>query len=320
MSAAEDVLAALYGARPVNRRRATHDEMEERAAFFIDYAARHGPVTVRQLYYRAEVQGVAGIEKTEESYRRVQRQVLELRRSGRMPYEHIADATRWMRKPRSYGDPREALRETARFYRKALWRDQNDYAEVWCEKDALAGVIYPVTELYDVPLMVSRGFASETFCFEAVASRGDDPRPYHVLYLGDFDRSGRDAAKALREKLERFAAGRGITVNFVQLAIQDDDIAGYDPATGLARVNLSGVGGRQLPTREPKRASIADRNWEWPFAVELDAVEPDDLRAVVRGNLEVFLPAEEFAVLREAESSERLLLEAWAAARDDDVG
>jgi hypothetical protein len=43
------------------------------------------------------------------------------------------------------------LSETARLYRKPLWRDGDDYIEIWCEKDALAGVIYPV--VYDVPLM-----------------------------------------------------------------------------------------------------------------------------------------------------------------------
>ena len=32
----------------------------------------------------------------------------------------------------------------------------------------------PVTSRYDVPLMVARGFASETFCYESIAQRGDD--------------------------------------------------------------------------------------------------------------------------------------------------
>ena len=31
------------------------------------------------------------------------------------------------------------------FYRKALWADADAYVEVWLEKDALAGVIYPIT-------------------------------------------------------------------------------------------------------------------------------------------------------------------------------
>jgi hypothetical protein len=45
-------------------------------------------------------------------------------------------------------------------YRKSLWTNVSSYVEIWLEKDALAGVVYPVTSMYDVPLMVSRGYAS----------------------------------------------------------------------------------------------------------------------------------------------------------------
>ena len=95
-------------------------------------------VTVRQLYYQAEVHGIHGIDKTDAGYHRVQRQVLNLRRSGRLPYNDIADLTRWMRKPKTYSSMKEALENTAYAYRRALWDDQEAYVEVWTEKDALA--------------------------------------------------------------------------------------------------------------------------------------------------------------------------------------
>src|SRR5262249_4520156 len=148
----------------------------------------------------------------------------QLRRTCELPYRDIADLTRWMRKPDTFNSVEEALQETARLYRKSLWRDADAYVEVWDEKDALAGVIYPVTELLDVPLMVTRGFSSETFCFEAVEARIGDPRPYVVYYLGDFDRAGQDASRALKDKLERFAGERGVDVVFTHLAIAEDDI------------------------------------------------------------------------------------------------
>jgi hypothetical protein len=171
--------------------------MEERTLFLIDYADRHGPVTVRQLYYRAEISGVPGIDKTESGYNKVQRQVLALRRAKRLPYRHIADLTRWMRKPCTYDSVEQALQATAQLNRKALWADPEVYVEVWFEKDALAGVIYPVTDLYDVPLMVARGYSSETFTFGAVESREGDDRAHVIYYLGDFDRAG------LRERWKR---------------------------------------------------------------------------------------------------------------------
>jgi hypothetical protein len=105
------------------RRRATQDEMEQRAAFLIGYASEHGPVTVRQLYYQAEVRGLPGVDKTENGYNKIQVQVLKLRREGRLAYQWIADATRWMRKPRSFDSVEDAIQSTAALYRKNLWLD-----------------------------------------------------------------------------------------------------------------------------------------------------------------------------------------------------
>jgi hypothetical protein len=290
---------ASYQASPINqkRRRATRAEMKERAAFLLNYATAHGPVSVRGLYYQAEVNAVPGIDKTDAGYDRVQAQVLNLRRSGRMPCDVIADTTRWMRKPRSYDSPEDALAQTAALYRRSLWRDAGSYVEIWCEKDALAGVIYPVTSLYDVPLMVTRGFSSETFAYEAVAARGDDHRPYVVFYLGDFDRSGQDAARSLEEKLKRFACDKDFEVQLHVLAVTEDLVKYL-----------------KLPTRPPKRTSAADRNWPYDFACELDAIPPDFLRDLVEAAINQHLPQRQLAVMKEAESSERELLLSWARA------
>jgi hypothetical protein len=298
----------VYQASPVNRRRrATREEMEERARFLIAYASQHGPVTVRQLYYQAEVHGVPGIDKTESCYDRVQQQVLNLRRAGRLPYNDIADLTRWMRKPRTYDGVAAELEATAHFYRKALWSDADTYLEIWCEKDALAGVIYPITAEYDVALMVARGYSSETFAFEAVAAREGDRRKYDVWYLGDFDRSGCEAAESLQEKLERFADERGVDVSFRVLAIEATDILEFNAANNAALVNLNGQA-RWLPTREPKRKTPADQAWPHPYAIELDAIPPDDLRRMVRQVTENYLPADQLEILKVAEDSERTLI------------
>jgi hypothetical protein len=275
------------------RRRATQSEMAERAEFLIAYAEEHGPVTVRGLYYQAGVQHVPGIDKSDGAYDKVQRQVLNLRREGRIAYPNISDMTRWMRKPRSFNGVEDALAETARLYRKSLWTDSDAYVEVWCEKDALAGVSLPITSAYDVPLMVARGFASETFCYESIAQRGGDTTPYYVYYLGDFDRAGHDAARSLEEKLTRFAAEEGIEVIFRTLAV-----------TGLQIYSL------KLPTREPKRVSAADRKWPYGEACELDAIPPDYLRGLVEKAINRHLDQDQLRVLKVAEESERKLLKA----------
>jgi hypothetical protein len=286
--------------------------MEECRTFIVDYAAKHGPVTVRQLYYLADVVSVPGIDKTDDGfqqtcrtrreqrrqrYKKVQSQVLWLGRNSRMPYQDIADATRWMRKPSSWSNVEDALNETPRLYRKRLWDELPDRVEIWCEKDALAGVIYPITAQYDVPLMVARGFSSETFCFEAVEAYDEDKTTY-VYYLGDFDRSGVDAARSLHEKLERFAAERGIAVEFETIAITRDQIRRF-----------------ALPTREPKRIAAADRRWPYAFACELDAMAPDDLRALVENVINRHLPQDQLDVLKAAEQSEREVIQRFVRSR-----
>jgi hypothetical protein len=311
--------SAVYEASPIKRNRATRDEMAERAEFLIAYAAEQNPVTVRQLYYRAEITHLPGIDKEEGSYNKIQRQVLLLRRAGELPYENIADLTRWMRKPTTYDSIEAALQETARFYRKALWRDAEVYVEVWCEKDALAGVIYPVTEKYDVPLMVARGFSSETFCFEAIENAAEQDKPYIVYYLGDFDRAGQQAANALREKLERFAAEREVEVEFVHLAIGEDDVSEYDGDTVRIHFMLDEHEfDRRLSTRLHKRTSRADQLWLYPYACELDAIEPDDLRDLVRWAIEMHLPADQLALLHIVEASEREQIQGLVARLADE--
>ena len=99
----------------------------------------------------------------------------------------LADATRWMRKPDTFGGIEEALDDCARYYRKALWRDAGAYAEIWLEKDALAGVIYPITDTYDVPLMVARGYASLSFLHSAAEAISERGVPVYIYHLGDFD-------------------------------------------------------------------------------------------------------------------------------------
>jgi hypothetical protein len=283
--------AAIYEPSPIKRARATKAEMERRAEFLIGYASEHGPVTVRGLYYQAEVAGLPGITKDDKDYAKVQRQVLLLRRAGRLDYDDIADATRWMRKPTTHDSVEAALRDTAAHYRKALRNDAKEYVEIWCEKDALAGVIYPITSLYDVPLMVTRGFSSETFAYEAIAARENDYRSYHVYYLGDFDRAGHDGARSLQEKLERFADEVSVEVNFEILAVTQWQIRNWN-----------------LPTREPKRKSAADRKWPHDFACELDAIPPDRMRTLVEEAINRHLPQDKLEILKAAEEAERDLI------------
>jgi hypothetical protein len=131
-----------------------------------DVLAADHPQTVRQVFYALTVRGV--IAKAEIEYQRtVVRLLSEMREAGTIPFNYIADNTRWQRKPSTFVGLESCLRSTAKFYRRDLWASMPVYVEVWCEKDALSGVLMEETSVYDVPLMVARGYSSLSFLHSA---------------------------------------------------------------------------------------------------------------------------------------------------------
>ena len=131
----------IYQTSPTKRARSTKAAMIERRKLLLGIVRDGRPMTVRQVFYQATVRNI--VEKAESGYAKVQTDLVCLRRSGEMPYDWLADNTRWQRKPRTFSSIQQALAETARFYRKSLWDETDRYVEVWLEKDALSGVRLP---------------------------------------------------------------------------------------------------------------------------------------------------------------------------------
>ncbi|MBP0639576.1 hypothetical protein [Cupriavidus sp. AcVe19-6a] len=176
------VAADPYVASHIKRRRATGAEMLARRVALHNIVIGIKPCTVRQAFYQATVAGI--IDKTEAGYLKVQRLLVEMRRDGWLSHDWIVDNTRWQRKPATYRSLESALQDVAEFYRRDLWADADAYVEIWLEKDALAGVVLPVTERYDVPLMVARGYASESFLHSAAQAIAEVNKPAFIYHLG----------------------------------------------------------------------------------------------------------------------------------------
>jgi hypothetical protein len=266
MLAAERVMTtAVYETSQIKRRkRSTKAEVEERREALFDIVFAGKPMTVRQTFYQGTVRYI--VEKAETGYDKVQRDLTIMRRTGDVPYGWLADNTRWQRKPRTFDSVEQTLRETAQFYRKSLWTDADSYVEVWLEKDALAGVIYPVTSIYDVPLMVARGYASLSFLYSAAEYINTLPVPAYLYHLGDYDPSGVNAGEKIKETLREMAPDAEIY--FERIAVTPEQIAEWN-----------------LPTR-PTKASDTRSKGFGNISVELDAIDPNALRALVQETIE----------------------------------
>ena len=142
--------------------KANQAEMAAIRDAILDVIEDDPPMTVRQVFYQLVSRGV--IEKTEAQYQgTVIRLMTEMRLTGDLPYDWVVDESRRVRITQTFDNVQDAIEQTAQFYRRSALAQSDDYVEIWCEKDALAGAMWDVTSEYDVPLMVSRGMPSITF-------------------------------------------------------------------------------------------------------------------------------------------------------------
>ena len=276
----------VYQASRIKRVRSTKVEMASRQQALYDIVRAMKPMTVRQVFYQATVRHL--VEKTEGGYSKVQTDLVDMRRGGRLPYGWIVDNTRMMRKPNTHSSIEHALEETAMLYRKSLWHDAPSYVEIWLEKDALSGVVYPITSEFDVPLMVARGYASLSFLHGAAEYIGSLDVPVYIYHLGDYDPSGVNAGEKIEQTLRALAPDTDIT--FQRIAVNREQIEQWN-----------------LPSRPTKMTDTRSKGFG-NISVELDAIEPAVLRSLVRHHIEAHLPADQFRVLKVAEDSERILL------------
>jgi hypothetical protein len=266
------------------RIRATKDEVETRRRRIYEIVAEDHPMTVRQVFYRAVVLNL--VEKTEKGYRKVQDDLTELRRGGTVPYDWIIDEGRGARKIYTANDLAQALNDTRRRYRKDPWQDKDELVQVWVEKNALAGVIKPITDEYGVALMVTVGYSSISFAYVAGEAINDFDGPVYIYHFGDYDPSGQDAARALEEELRLHAPDADIT--FTRMAVTPEQIRDW-----------------KLPTRPTKASDPRAAKFESDQSVELDAIPPKDLRQLVRDTIEKHLSAEELKAVNAAAALEK---------------
>lgn len=261
-------------------------------AGIVDILADDHPQTVRQVYYALTVRGL--IDKNEIEYQRtVVRLLTEMREAGDISFGWIADNTRWQRKPSTFNGIEACLNSTAHFYRRDLWAAMPIYVEVWCEKDALAGVLMEETEVYDVPLMVAKGYSSISFLHSAAMAIRDKGKPAYIFHFGDLDPSGVDAARDIEAKLRRYAPEAEI--HFERPAVTREQVEEWN-----------------LPSRPTKQTDTRAKKFVGT-SVELDAIPGRKLRELVRECIERHVDQDKLRLLRVIEKSERELLTSWAS-------
>ena len=146
-------------------------------------------------------------------------------------------------------------------------------------------------------LHVTRGYASVSYLQGAADFIRADGRPTHVYLLTDFDPSGLGIADTVAAELVRRSSPVEVLVE--RLAVNRDQMEEW-----------------RLPRRPTKttdsRAARFTRE-HGTGSVELDAIPPATLRALVRESIEEHMDPERLRVMKLAEREERdLLRNVWA--------
>lgn len=234
-------------------------------------------LTLRQIYYRLVSKNL--IPNTKASYKGLSKQLVKAREKGDIDGSRMEDRSR---KSLGYGDYGydsieqfiqsriRSFQESASGYSKKMWESQNKKVLICLEKDALSRLFTDVAGDFRIQVYPTRGYGSYTFVNDMAGDLSPNKENV-ILYFGDYDPSGRDIQRDLRERLIRYYGTENFTV--IRIALTESQISEYDlppmpeDAETLAKL-----------ARDPRA-----KTYGLKFAVELDAIDPDKLQGLIKG-------------------------------------
>jgi hypothetical protein len=167
--------------------------------------------------------GIGIIFKDSSDYDACQRMLLNMRRARLIDFEDITDLTRERILAATWDNVPEYAETVARIYRKNLWQDQPEVVVIFIEKQAMEGVVRPVTDDYGVELIPIRGQASETPCWNIAQDWSEVDKPIKVYYLGDHDPAGLLIEQSLQERIRGYCGHWNVEWQRLAVTRQDFD-------------------------------------------------------------------------------------------------
>ncbi len=234
-------------------------------------------MTLRQLYYQLVSRDI--IPNHQKEYAKLSTLLTEARMFGLIDWDFIEDRIRVPKKHGEWDDIPDIVNSAIASYRRDRWQDQDNYVEVWVEKDALSGVLQPITEKHHVHLMVNRGYSSasamhdSSLRFKIQERKG---KTTYILYLGDHDPSGMDMVRDIQDRMEIF----GSKVEVKRIALNMDQIEKFNPPPNPAKIT------------DPRAAKYIEEfgatSWE------LDALSPKDLNILLDKEIQELMDIDKY--------------------------
>ncbi|PKL35852.1 MAG: hypothetical protein CVV44_20255 [Spirochaetae bacterium HGW-Spirochaetae-1] len=271
-----------------------------------EYQSDGYTLTLRQLYYQLVSRDI--IPNKQSEYAKLSTVLKEGRMAGIVDWSAIEDRLRKPSSPASFDSPENILQAAIQQYELPRQKGQDIYLEVFVEKDALSGVLKRITERYHVPISVNRGYASASSMFDAYqrfSSAIEHGQSVKVLYLGDYDPSGIDMIRDIRDRIAEFAMGEYgyysieealVEFNFSiePIALTREQIKKYKPPPNPAKVTD--------PRAKEFIRNHGSKSWE------VDALRPDVLSRLLDDAIRSNIDEDVFNEVIEREESDKVKL------------
>lgn len=246
-------------------------------------------VTLRQVYYRLAANGE--LPMTTSAYKKLSAQLAEQRRRGVFP--DLLDSGRRVHLDPTYSEPGDLLELVPDWFRLDRTAGQEFALYVGVEKDTLRLQVLDWLDEFGVPVLVVRGYGSQSYA-DIVARRvATDPRPAVLLYVGDLDASGED--------IERdWVARTGCWSHVHRLAVTVGQAAGLPSAAGKAS-----------DPRWPGFARRHDLDPARPVQWEVEAIDPTTLYGLLLDAVAGYVDVDQLAVVIAEERAHRTRLETF---------
>lgn len=261
-------------------------------AIIAEYTNAGYRMTLRQLYYQFVSRDF--IANTERSYKKLAKTISDARLAGLIDWNAIEDRGRVVDMPHFWSGPQSLLdscKGAAENYSLDKWRGQPCYVELWVEKQALAGVLEPLAQEFCVPLMVNKGYSSQSAMYEAslrFRRQQNTKEAMKLFYLGDHDPSGEDMVRDITDRLAMFGVRK---LQVLKLALTMEQIEEHEPPPNPAKMSDPRAG-----------AYVAEHgNESW----EVDALPPNVLGDIIRAAFEETVDDVILQGLNEQEETER---------------
>lgn len=234
-----------------------------------EYATEGYRLTLRQLYYQLVSREIISNQLKE--YAKLSTFLVKGRMAGVVDWEAIEDRIRVPFIPYWVQGLDDAIDDTIEQYRLNRQKGQEVYIELWVEKDALSGVLKRITSYYHVYLVVNRGYSSCTAMYDAYKRFREKEREGKrivVLYLGDYDPSGLDMIRDIRDRFREF----GVNPEVRPIGLTIEQIRRFNPPPNPTKI--------KDPRAKWYIEKYGDTSWE------VDALNPRILHQVVKENVE----------------------------------